>query len=155
SVHEAALWDEPALRRSLDQEANRPFALGDGPLLRLHLYRRSEDDILLLQVHHIIADAASIAITVEQMLEVYFALEARVQVRWSRPALPVATYASWQKAMVEGPAGKAHLNYWRNQLAGIPSSLMVPTDLPRPPSQRGVGAARNLTISKDLGRKLK
>lgn len=155
TVHDAALWDAPTLRRSLDQEANRPFDLGDGPLLRLHLYRCIDHDILLLQVHHIIADAASIAISVEQMLEAYFALEARVPVRWSRPALPVVTYASWQRSIVDGPAGKVHLDYWRNQLAGIPASLPVPTDFPRPPSQRGVGASHNLTVPVELGRRLK
>ena len=155
AVHDATPWEELAFRRKLDVEANRPFNLSEGPLMRLHLYRRLDSDILLLQVHHIIADAASIAITVEEMLEAYFALEAGLAVRWSRPALSVSEFASWQQAMLESPTGKAHLDYWREQLADIPGSLSLPLDFTRPMSQRGPGAANNLVISKELGSKLK
>ncbi|MGH6771548.1 MAG: amino acid adenylation domain-containing protein [Xanthobacteraceae bacterium] len=155
SVHDVVTRDEQAFRQELDREANRPFDLGEGPLIRLHLYRRPDHDVLLLQVHHIIADAASIAISVEQMLEAYFSMEAGAPVRWSRPALPVATYVSWQQGHVSGTAGKAGVDYWRRQLADAPASLAMPLDFPRPPSQRGPGAARNFTIPKELGQKLK
>ena len=89
------------------------------------------------------------------MLEAYFALEAGLAVRWSRPALSVSEFASWQQAMLESPTGKAHLDYWREQLADIPASMSLPLDFTRPMSQRGPGAAHNLVISKELGSKLK
>jgi amino acid adenylation domain-containing protein len=155
SVHDAILWDEHRLRAALDNEANRLFELAEGPLVRLHLYRRTDCDILLLHVHHIVADAASIAISVEQMLEVYFALDAALPVRWSRPMLQVADFVAWQQAMVESAAGNAHRTYWREQLADAPVSLALPVDLARPTAQRGPGAAHILEIPQALGSKLK
>ncbi|MBI3434538.1 MAG: amino acid adenylation domain-containing protein, partial [Proteobacteria bacterium] len=153
--HYAADSDESAFRQELDRQANRPFDLGEGPLIRVHLYRRSDHDVILLHVHHIIADAASIVIAVEQMLEAYFAMQADAPVRWSRPALPSAAYVAWQKGHLMGAAGAAHVAYWREQLAGAPPALNLPLDFPRPASQRGAGASRNLVIAKDVVHKLK
>ena len=155
NYHDAVAWDEPTFRRRLDREANRPFNLSRDPLLRLHLYRRADCDVLLLHVHHIAADAASIVICVEQMFHAYFALQAGVKVTWSRPALPVSTYVNWQRKVAEGPSAAAHMAFWRGQLAGAAGTIALPTDLARPPEQRGPGNSRSIRFPRELGRKLK
>ncbi len=40
-VIEASSWSEAALRQRLEAEADRPFDLTQGPLLRMHLFRRA------------------------------------------------------------------------------------------------------------------
>jgi amino acid adenylation domain-containing protein len=147
-------WSEDAVRDEIDREANRPFDLDSEPLVRLHHFRRADDDVLLLHVHHIVADATSIAIMVEQMLEAYFALRAGAQVRWSAPARPYANFVNWQKSVTTGATGAGHLAFWSEHLADAPIAISLPTDYPRPANQRGPGAARKISIPSLLSRQL-
>ena len=78
--------DGPSSARAARREANKPFDVEEGPLSRLHLFRRSDHDIVLLQFHHIVADAASIAILLDEVIEAYYALQAGAHVRWAAPA---------------------------------------------------------------------
>ena len=151
---EATAWSEAEFRRELDNEANSTFDLACAPLIRVHLYRRKDRDVILLHVHHIIADATSVAIVVEQLLEAYLALRANQPVRWSRPARPYSTYAAAQREFAKGPAAAAHLEFWRAELANAPMALSLPTDFDRPLSQRGPGRSKTVTMPADAGRLL-
>ena len=145
---------EAEVRAEIDREANRPFDLGGEPLVRLHHLRRAADDVMLLHVHHIVADATSIAIMVEQILEAYFAMRAGAQVRWAAPARPYANFANWQKSVTSGATGAGHLAFWSEQLAGAPIGTALPTDYPRPQNQRGPGASRKISIPSLLSQHL-
>ena len=52
--HDAAELSETEFSAALQVEANKPFDVEEGPLSRLHLFRRSDHDIVLLQFHHIV-----------------------------------------------------------------------------------------------------
>ncbi|HZI07435.1 MAG TPA: amino acid adenylation domain-containing protein, partial [Archangium sp.] len=64
------------------------------------------------------------------------------------PPLPVqyADYAAWQRSWLQGPVLEEQLGWWRQQLAGTPSGLELPTDKPRPAlvTHRGGVASRRL-----------
>ena len=110
---------------------------------------------MLLHIHHIIADAASIVFFVGEMFEIYFAMQAGSPIRHSRPALPVSTFVAWQRGIADGPAGLAHVNYWRERLAGAPRALALPTDYPRSSNAHGPGASKNIPVPDELGKRLK
>ncbi len=56
-VEDVSGLDDAELQDELEERARRPFDLEAGPLFRLHLLRRSESEhVVLLVVHHIIAD---------------------------------------------------------------------------------------------------
>lgn len=147
-------WSEAEIRAEIDREANRPFDLGGEPLVRLHHLRRATDDVILLHVHHIVADATSIAIIVEQILEAFFAMRTGAAVRWSAPARPYANFVNWQKSVASGATGTAHLAFWSEQLADAPIGTPLPTDYPRPQNQRGPGASRKVAIPSLLSQRL-
>src|SRR5205085_6323934 len=69
------LSGQEAERRALelvDQEANRPFDLASGPLLRVRLLRLKEDEHLIVAtMHHIVSDAWSIGILIREVAALY------------------------------------------------------------------------------------
>ncbi|WP_286191325.1 non-ribosomal peptide synthetase [Comamonas sp. JC664] len=117
-------------------EAHQPFDLESGPLLRVTLIRLSEQEhVLVLVMHHIVADGWSMDILVREVAALY---EAFSHGRASPlPALPVQypDYAVWQRDWLQGEVLEAQLAYWRRQLSGASTALGLPTDRPRPPVQ--------------------
>ena len=121
-------------------EAQRPFDLADGPLIRARLVRMDQHDhIMLLTMHHIVSDAWSIGVLVKEIGALYDAY-ARGEPS-ALPELPIqyADFASWQREWLSGDVLEEQLGYWRAQLAHAPELLTLPTDRPRPavPSYRG------------------
>ncbi|OWY82156.1 hypothetical protein B9C99_08865 [Rhodococcus sp. BUPNP1] len=104
----------------------------------------SDDHVLALVVHHISADGASLVPLARDLMEAYVARLSGS--RPDRPPLEVqyADFATWQQETFgdaenpDSPAGR-QLAYWKQQLAGVPDLLDLPTDRPRPavPSLRG------------------
>ncbi|HKH43412.1 MAG TPA: condensation domain-containing protein, partial [Thermoanaerobaculia bacterium] len=137
----------PAERREAEKarqaagEAERPFDLGEGPLVRGFLVRlAAETHVLVLTSHHIVFDAVSQGILLNELGTFYRAL-----VRGEAsplPPLPIryADYAFWQHETA-AESLETDLAYWRRQLAGAPAGLDLPTDRPRPPVQRFRGAS--------------
>ncbi|MCG3209093.1 MAG: D-alanine--poly(phosphoribitol) ligase subunit 1 [Anaerolineae bacterium] len=138
-------------RRQIEAAKQRPFDLGQGPLLRVSLLRRAADDhLLLLVIHHLISDGWSLGLFAHELLTHY--RDACAGQPASLPELPIqyADFAVWQRDWLQGPVLADQLGYWRRQLAGAPPLLELPTDRPRPPVQTFAGAAVAITLPPDL-----
>ena len=127
-------------------EAERPFDLAAGPLLRTALVRLgAEEHVLLLDFHHAVYDGWSEGVLLRELAALYDAARAGRRRRSpSRPSnMPTSPSGS-------GPGRRRcstrQLAYWRGQLAGAPTALELPTDRPRPAvaSLRGAGRRRLL-----------
>ena len=70
----------------------------------------------------------------------------------SLPPLPIqyADFALWQRDWLQGEVLEQQLSYWKNQLAGIPDLLELPTDKPRPKELTYQGATYQTTFSKEI-----
>jgi amino acid adenylation domain-containing protein len=138
----ASAGAEDELRRLVQDEAGATFDLARGPLFRGRLVRMAADDhVLLLTMHHIVADGWSTGVLFRELGALYAAFahgEAD-----PLPPLPVqyADYASWQRRWAEGPALEAQADYWVQTLTGAPALLELPTDHPRPVKQDFTGAS--------------
>ena len=132
---------EREAQRLAQQEAQTPFDLARGPLLRAKLLRLALDEhIALLTLHHIVSDGWSMGVLVREVATLYAAL-----VRGETPVLPAlpvqyADYAQWQRGWLQGEVLDAQLGYWKQQLADAPALLALPTDHARPPVQTHQGA---------------
>ncbi len=114
-------------------EANAPFDLEKGPLLRSTLLKLGEQEHVLLFVkHHIISDGMSMAVMIGELAALY---EAFLDGRPSPlPPLNIqyADYAAWQRDWFSGAVYEKHLQYWREQLGAEIAPLQLPLDRPRP-----------------------
>ncbi|MGQ0841973.1 amino acid adenylation domain-containing protein [Actinokineospora sp.] len=141
---------ESALAELLSREVARPFDLSVPPLLRLTLATLGPDDAALVVVlHHAIADRLGIEALTTELSTVYTALAAGDEPRL--PELPVqyGDYACHQQQWAGGPEETAQVDYWRGQLADLPT-LELPTDRPRPAVQTHRGATRTTELPADL-----
>jgi amino acid adenylation domain-containing protein len=127
-------------RRLAQEEAERPFDLSRGPLLRAIVLRlAAAEHALLLDMHHIASDGWSMGVLVREITALYGAAISGTPS--PLPELPIqyADFAVWQRQRLQGEVLEAQIAYWRQRLAGAPASLDLPTDRPRPaaPSYRG------------------
>jgi len=146
ALGEAERWNRA--RRLMAEEAQRPFDLEHGPLLRVQLLRLDAGQhLLLLTLHHIITDGWSMGVLLDECLGYYDRL-AQGQAPQVAP-LPVQyrDYALWQRAWLEAGEQARQLAWWREHLGDEHPVLELPADRPHPvvPSQKG----RRLDIALD------
>ena len=134
------------LARLRSAEAEQPFDLAAGPLLRTALVRLgAEEHVLLLDFHHAVYDGWSEGVLLRELAALYEAALAGTPSPLAEPVLQYDDFAVWQRAWPPEVLGR-QLAYWRGQLAGAPTALELPTDRPRPAvaSLRGAGRLRLL-----------
>ncbi len=147
-------WSE-AMRR-VTKEAWRPFNLEEGPLLRGLLVRLDDDDHLsILTMHHIISDAWSRNVLVEEISTLYDAYLNDRPSPLAKLAIQYADFAEWQQQWLTGEVLKQQLAYWREQLVGAPPALNLPIDHPRPAIQTHNGAMKAINLAPPLAQALK
>ncbi len=153
----AALPDPGPEVRCLGEEILvRPFDLVRGPLVHGILLRLgTEDHAALMVMHHIVCDAWSIGVLIDELAALYPELAAR---RPSPlPPLPVqyADFTVWQREQLTGATLEAQLGYWHERLADAPPLLELPVDRPRPALPSGRGFVRQevfpARLAADLG----
>jgi amino acid adenylation domain-containing protein len=147
--------EEAALRVS-GEEAGKPFNLSTGPLLRAKLLRLgSEEHILVLVVHHIVADGWSLNLLFHEMGELYTGFIAGKQPQLPKLSLQYSDYSRWQRASVTGDYLAGELNYWKNKLQGAETVLQLPTDHPRPAAHSGRGKSIHFDLGHETNKSLK
>jgi amino acid adenylation domain-containing protein/non-ribosomal peptide synthase protein (TIGR01720 family) len=144
---------EDEARRLAAEEAARPFDLERGPLLRARLLRLApEEHVLLLVLHHIVADGWSVGVFTRELAGLY---PAAVEGRPS-PLPPLslqpADVAVWQRSRLAGEGLERGVAWWRERLAGAPTDLDLPTDRPRPPVRSSRGALLPVEIPAEAAR---
>ncbi|VVE25336.1 amino acid adenylation domain-containing protein [Pandoraea anhela] len=125
------------------QEAVRPFALDAAPLMRARLIRLAPDEhVLLLTLHHIVADAWSMTRLVEECTRGYARLAAAGTHVAPLPDLAIqyADYAIWQRGWLEAGELERQLAYWREHIGEAHPVLPLPADRARPAVPSGRGA---------------
>ncbi|HEY7767648.1 amino acid adenylation domain-containing protein, partial [Longimicrobium sp.] len=142
---------EAHAERLADREAEAPFDLERGPLVRARLVRLADDDhLLLVTMHHVVADGWSMGVFNRELSALYTAFSQGQPD--PLPPLPVqyADFAAWQRQWAEGEVLDAQAAYWTQTLAGAPELLELPTDHPRPARQDHAGATLPVELSREL-----
>lgn len=139
------------IERRTTEEARYHFNLAAGPLWRTLLLRQADDEyMLIVTMHHIIADGWSFGVAMRELAALYQAYHTGKPA--TLPALQVqyVDFAVWQREWLSQPGSQAaleqHLSYWKAQLHTAPPHLELPTDRPRPPVQTFHGAITPFAI---------
>jgi hypothetical protein len=108
----------PTVQQWAQEEARQPFDLVTGPLLRATLVRRGEQHTLVLSVHHIIFDAWSADVLVDELSALRLARETGTDAGLAPLPAQYADFARWQRDRLAGPDLDRQRAYWRAKLAG-------------------------------------
>jgi amino acid adenylation domain-containing protein len=139
----------------IKQVGQQRFDLARGPLLRVtFLALRPDEHVLLVVMHHIVADGWSMTVLVREVSILYNAIIAGTLPALSPLSLQYADYTRWQRKVVKGDAFREQVAYWKQKLAGVPPLLKLQTDRPRPSVQTFQGAKHFFSISPQLMRSL-
>ncbi|HYW06799.1 MAG TPA: condensation domain-containing protein, partial [Longimicrobium sp.] len=159
-MREHDLRDAPDAERALHdlvvEETRAPFDLAVGPLFRGRLIRLAADEhVLLLTLHHIVADAWSMGVLVRELTVLYGAFRAGEADPLPRLAVQYPDYAAWQRKWISGAVLEAQASYWRGALAGAPALIEIPTDRPRPARVDHAGGVVAVALDAELAAGLK
>lgn len=131
------------------KELARSFDLDSGPLIRFTLFREEDDQFLLLiVVHHIVADEWSLEILLREMNCVYNGQNPPVE-----NPLQYGDYVVKKLADIDSHS-PAHVEFWRQRLADIDTSLQLPFDFDRPPIQSYEGDFCRQALDPELVQRL-
>lgn len=146
--------EQEAMRLS-QEEAQRPFDLLRGPLIRAVLLRlQSDEHVLIVTMHHIVTDLWSQGVFKSELGALYEAGIKRERSPLPELSIQYADFAQWQRGWLTGDELERQTAYWRKQLSGAPPSVDLPTDHPRPPRMDYQGATFLFEISAELSESL-
>lgn len=148
TVHGTSFEEQQAAALDLaTREADRPFNLAEGPVLRATLFRlRQDHHILLIAVHHIVADGWSIGILLRELATLYDAFSHGEPSPIAEPAAQYADFALWQRHRFNDDSVRQQLAYWKRELRHESDVLSLPTDRPRPQAQTFAGSRHYVRI---------
>ncbi|HEY4018326.1 MAG TPA: condensation domain-containing protein, partial [Pseudonocardiaceae bacterium] len=147
------LVPERVSRDELDEAVARIVHTGfdlsvDRPLRGHVLTIGPEEHVLVLVLHHIAADGASMAPLMREFGQAYRARSAGEAPQWTELPVQYADFALWQRESVD--LGRTHLDYWQNLLAGLPDQLPLPTDRARPATATFRGDSAPVALPADV-----
>ncbi|MEH1946784.1 MAG: condensation domain-containing protein [Nostoc sp.] len=154
---------ETDVLRLASEEAQEPFDLTKGPLFRVTLLQLAAAEyVLLLTMHHIVADGWAIGVLIHEIATLYEAFSHGKPSPLSELSIQYADFAVWQRQWLQGERLETQLAYWEKQLGGkLPVLELISDpflrDAPRTltPIQTFSGAREALVLPKTLSETLK
>jgi len=131
----------------------QPFDLSHLPLLRVSLFALDDDEhVLVVNIHHIVADGLSIALLLREVDAHYLGPQSVA----ARPdeRLQYADFATWQQSPAAGTFRTSEIDFWRTRLGGASAILELPADRPRPAVQSFNGANVHFGVPRGITQRL-
>ncbi|MEV0135526.1 condensation domain-containing protein [Dactylosporangium sp. NPDC050688] len=148
-------FTEADIRRMVDAEATRPMCLRTGPLLRLWLVRCAPTEhVLVLSVHHIVADGWSLRVIAAELAAVY-----RARVDGDEAGLPpvdlhLVDVVDWRRSWLRGEHLQRYLDF--ADRSGVLRAVASP---PLPPTRSdpvaGTGVRHGFDVAPGVADRLR
>ncbi len=146
------------LLKAADDLAALPFDLAAGPLIRARLLRESERRHgIVVVLHHILADGASLDILARDLVAAYDAAHGGAAPDQDALPLQFTDFADWEQesfGQADTPELQAAATYWRARLRNAPSVLDLPFDRRRRTDGETASAHHSLTVDGPIAERL-
>jgi len=153
-ILDAESWSLEEINLKIEEEAQCPFDLTAGQLLRVRVLRRSPGQhIFLLSVHHIAVDLWSMVSLVRDLGDAYSGkniLDCNQSVINN-----YQSYIDFQMTQLIKPSYIQLEKFWDNYLAGDIPLITLPTDFPRPAKKTQRAAIEKFRVGQDHAARLR
>ncbi|BFU90192.1 MAG: hypothetical protein NTAFB01_13790 [Nitrospira sp.] len=137
------------------KEARQSFDLTTGPLIRVRLLCLCQTEhVLLLTIHHIIADGWSMRLLARELAQLYGAFKNGLDSPLPILSKQYLDTILHQRECVDSHEWKRQETYWRLQLKSVPHVLTLPYDYSRPAVQGQRGDRYAWVVDREVGRRL-
>ena len=127
----------------------KPFDLSKAPLFRAKLLKLKDNrSLLLIDMHHIISDGASLNIFIKELCDLYNEKEL------SEKHIDYKDFAVWENEQFKTPEYLNSKNFWLEQFKDDVPVLTLPTKQARPNKQSYSGDNYLFEFNSDLSNKL-
>ena len=121
-----------------------PFNLNKAPLIRVGLIEMSpEENVLMIDIHHIITDGVSEAIFSKDLISLYNQEELK------ELTIQYKDYAEWQQGEEYQSSLSKQKEFWLNEFSEQSHNLELPFDFVRPKIKGNEGSKIDFRISKE------
>lgn len=129
SVHQN---DSEALKQLIDDENSILFEMNKLPLFKASCIRTGEEEyIFVFVIHHIIADAWSVQIIINEFFQVYKTIIADKLPDVTPLRIQYKDYCEWQLKTLQLDKMRNSGKFWGNQFSTFPPPLNLPVDFDR------------------------
>lgn len=147
---QAGGWSGEQLEQHLRAARQQPFDLEAGPLIRVQVFERGDEQVVLISVHHIVFDGWSSGILLDQLRGYY---EQALHTGRAEPLRPQSSYrehvAAEAKYLASARAERS-LSFWARYLDPLPPTLALPYDYERPAVHRFRSAVVPMDLDAEL-----
>ncbi|TMR90872.1 non-ribosomal peptide synthetase/type I polyketide synthase [Nonomuraea basaltis] len=155
-VIDAVAWDGARLSSEADMLTARPFDLEAGPLVRLTLLTIGpEAGVLLLVVHHLVADMWSLDLMLDELAALYLAETGGPPAHFDDRAATYATHVRRQHKYLDSDDGHRARAYWHAELAGAPTTMAWPAFGREPGEDAGGASSIGFVLGPELTAKVR
>jgi hypothetical protein len=127
---------EEEFRSWIEEERRKRFPVVDSPLFSFKILRlSSQDNRLFLKVHHLVSDAWTITVLIEQIKNHYQAIRSGEALK-DKPPASYLEYLLQQNAPSALEKARFFFTYLFEKLTSAPPAARIRPDLPRPVSNQ-------------------
>ena len=153
--HDATELSEGEIKELLIEHAHKPFDLVNGPVVRLELFRTADNaHVALLCMHHIVSDAWSVVLILNDLIEGYFSIKSGITPEFKPLDYRYLDYVKWQGDLLQSSESEKMAEFWVEELENAPMVLDLSTDHPRPAVQSFNGSTHGFTLNESLTKKI-
>ncbi|MCX4028170.1 amino acid adenylation domain-containing protein [Endozoicomonas sp. SM1973] len=135
-------YQQMQLDKIKQQIHKTPYNLNQDLMLRVHLVQlKDQEALLLMNMHHVASDGWSVGVLINELNVLYNNICQGKAIEANLPELTIqyGDYAVWQRNWLQGDVLEQQLDYWQQQLLGMPEVHSLPLDKPRPAIQQYQG----------------
>jgi FkbH-like protein len=143
------------IRGLLNSKNRIPFNLKKGPLFRIIAVTTDNSTILCFNFHHIICDALSLKVLVNEFTEFYDSILRNEEIEPDTPVIDYSHYVYNQLELLDSAEGEKQIEYWLKHLEGRSFTLDLPAKSKRPSVHRFNGSTFLFRIDGDRYKGLK
>ncbi|PEP56461.1 amino acid adenylation domain-containing protein [Bacillus pseudomycoides] len=148
------------LPKVLAEAVRYSFNLAEEPAIRMELFEINPDEhVLLVLLHHIVGDGWSLNPLSRDIATAYQAHCKGESVQWKSLPVQYADYALWQQELLgnesaQGSLISQQIEFWKEELKGLPAQLELPTDYQRPVETSYCGETIDFHVNPELHERL-